>query len=77
MCAAAVQEMREMEYIKGLPVLEDLDMSGTPLFTKNQSAAKRFFFIFWCTCLHVPSPLYISAQGQERRVREVLYASSY
>jgi hypothetical protein len=46
-CAAAVREMGEMEYIKGLPVLENLDLSDTPLFTKAQSLAKRFFFVVY------------------------------
>ena len=61
LCATAVREMGEMQYIKGLPVLEHLDLSDTPLFTKAQSLAKRFIFT---TCLHVLSLLYISAQEQ-------------
>jgi hypothetical protein len=66
-CAAAVREMGEMEYIKGLPVLENLDLSDTPLFTKAQSMAKRFFFTGLLACTSI---LYWTCQRKSKSERE-------
>ena len=41
MYVLGVQDMEEMQYLKGLPVLEHVDLSNTPLFAKSQSLARR------------------------------------
>jgi Leucine-rich repeat (LRR) protein len=48
MASTGVQDMEEMQYLKGLPVLEHVDLSNTPLFAKSKSLAQRSCR-FFCT----------------------------